>query len=388
MLAALPLVRIWGGPGITSALIVGSIIPDWPLYISIGPAYETTHSFPGIVTASLPLGLGMLLLFLLVMKRPLVELLPMGVRRRNSFHVDRSFTPEFRSLLALSVAICVGALSHIVWDAFTHGRGWGVAAFPEMKHIWITVAGVKFPGYMALQHGSSIVGLPLLVLLFALWYRSSTAGPDLNCVISPGMRSAWTVAILGIPLGVLVWHLWSLESVSLRPALRALYYGATEGGFMFVLLLACYSLVFYPLVRVRALRRQRIDVRGQIAVAQLLAATAHGDGSLDGAEQVRMVEVLVRHLQLDQLTALDLVTRAQDQYNDPTARKRLYDELNRFLTSAQKRNIVLMMLDVIAADGEKDAQEMHILNEAVNALGIPETRMSEIYAQYFQNRRQ
>ena len=99
MLAGLPVAAVWRGPGIGSALIIGTMIPDWPLYIPLGPAYEVTHSFQGVFTASLPLGLAVVLLFQYILKRPLYELLPLGAITNGSGEFNK---PKFSKVSSFS----------------------------------------------------------------------------------------------------------------------------------------------------------------------------------------------------------------------------------------------------------------------------------------------
>jgi hypothetical protein len=60
-----------------------------------------------------------------------------------------------------SIALVFGALTHIIWDSFTHRSGMAVANLPAFRAI---VLGV--PLYKVLQHGSTLLGL----LLIARWY--------------------------------------------------------------------------------------------------------------------------------------------------------------------------------------------------------------------------
>ena len=143
------------------------MVPDWPLYFLVGPTYQLTHSFPGIFVACLPMGLVITWLFLAVARRPLFELASGGLRQRLAAYLNSSPERSARGILNMAVAICVGATTHIIWDAFTHGGTWGVAMFPALQDVWVTVFGIKFVGYMALQHGSSLIGLPLMLVLWS-----------------------------------------------------------------------------------------------------------------------------------------------------------------------------------------------------------------------------
>lgn len=231
------------------------MIPDWPLYFPLGPGYQLTHSFPGIFLVCLPMGLALTLFFLVAARRPLFELAPPGLQQRLAGYLNSSPERSARSVLSLSVAVCVGAVTHIVWDAFTHASTWGVAMFPSLNEVWVTVFGVKFAGYMVLQHGSSLVGLPLLLVLYFRWYRRAECQPAPQPLISSVARWVWVFLLIGFPIAAMVRHIAFIPQLTLRPVVMALYYGVTEAGFMLIVLIACYSLLFYPVVTFRQARR-------------------------------------------------------------------------------------------------------------------------------------
>src|SRR3954465_6574698 len=81
-LAIIPIAALGRGAPPFSALVIGSMIPDLPLFSPMSPAYDTTHSPPGLLSACLPLGLACFLLFQSLMKRPLLALLPEAIQRR------------------------------------------------------------------------------------------------------------------------------------------------------------------------------------------------------------------------------------------------------------------------------------------------------------------
>ena len=129
------------------------------------------------------------------------------------------------------------------------------------------------------------------------------------------------------------------------------------------------------------------DINAQIATASLLAVAANSDGSIDSVETEKMVGVLRKRFELTSTVALDLVTRAIDELSTGDASRRLFDELNERLTLKQKDDLLLMVLEVIAADGEKEAREMALLDQTVTALNISDRQLSNIYDRYFEARR-
>ena len=251
ILAVVPVAHRWASPGVFSALCIGSMVPDWPLYFPVGPTYQLTHSLPGVFIACLPVGLVITWLFLAVARRPLFELASPGLRQRLAGYLNSSPERSARGILITAVAICVGAATHIIWDSFTHRNTWGVAMFPALKDVWITVFGVRFVGYMALQHGSSLIGLPLMLLLYFRWYRLAECQSVPDQVISPVARWFWILLLFGIPLAVMIRHIAVIPQFGLHSLIIASYYGVTEAGFLITILIACYSLLFYPVVKYR-----------------------------------------------------------------------------------------------------------------------------------------
>jgi hypothetical protein len=169
VLAILPIAALGRHPLPFSALAIGSMIPDLPLFVPLWPDYGTTHSISGVFTACLPLGLACFLIFQLAMKRPLFALLPEAIQRRcASLSRPRvELTPKFLS--CASMAVVIGASTHLLWDSFTHGGRWGARLFPGLDETALTFQGHAIPRFKLLQYGSTLIGLPCLVLLLAIW---------------------------------------------------------------------------------------------------------------------------------------------------------------------------------------------------------------------------
>lgn len=130
-----------------------------------------------------------------------------------------------------------------------------------------------------------------------------------------------------------------------------------------------------------------VDINAQIAVASLLVVAANSDDSIDSRETVKMVEALCRRFALTSTVALDLVTRAIHEQALQSDSSKLFDDLNLRLTLKQKEELVLMLLEVIAADGEKEASEMAVLDQTISALKISDNQLAKIYERYFEHRK-
>src|SRR5207344_758274 len=101
-----------------TALVIGSMAPDAEYYLPFAPVpRRLTHSFVGVPTVDVALGLGVLVLVQVVLAAPLAALLPRPwgdrVRAWGRRGVPRSTGQAALVLLALAV----GAFTHVAWDA-------------------------------------------------------------------------------------------------------------------------------------------------------------------------------------------------------------------------------------------------------------------------------
>ena len=104
-------------------------------------------------------------------------------------------------------SLLVGALSHVVWDAFTHRRGAVVHVWPALAHNAMHVGGYALPPYFLLQHMSTAFGLLCLAIHIrsrlreAPWDRSAVAATPL---LSVKARTA-VIAALSLATAAAVW---------------------------------------------------------------------------------------------------------------------------------------------------------------------------------------
>ena len=183
-----------------SALIIGSMIPDFPLFFSLGLHYSTTHAPLGVLTACVPLGWLVYLLYHELVKQPMLLLLPTGLTQRLFRLAREAQNYDLRSVFKVTVAIGIGAYSHIIWDAFTHANRWGVELLPWLQQSYRVGDDVVVYGYQIFQHSSTFIGLVLLALLAGWWLGRQSVVP---LVQQPAI--AWRFLLLGAMLGGALW---------------------------------------------------------------------------------------------------------------------------------------------------------------------------------------
>lgn len=196
--AVLPAVRSDGtgrGRLLPTVLIAGSFAPDMTYYAASAMSGamefgEVTHSFPGVFTVDVVIAWALVGLWLLL-REPLVALLPRAWQApwAGLLRCGAPLTPVGpRRALWWYVSAALGALTHVVWDAFTHLDRWGMRLFPVLGR---EVAGS--PLYWYLQYGGSAVAAVFIaVFVVRALRRAPAAGPVGVPVLS--VRDRWTAA--------------------------------------------------------------------------------------------------------------------------------------------------------------------------------------------------
>lgn len=163
----LPFLRMRSAAISMSALVVGSMIPDFQYFISMKLNGRFSHTFTGIFVFDLPFALLIWFLFHAVVRKPLIENLPLGISNR----LQSLSAFDFRHYLkhhpaGLIVCILAGTASHILWDGLTHHDGVFVPFAPVLDSV-VHIHGLpELPLFRYLQHISTVVGAMLIIYVF------------------------------------------------------------------------------------------------------------------------------------------------------------------------------------------------------------------------------
>jgi Domain of unknown function (DUF4184) len=207
--AALPFRRLRLVP---SALIIGTLAPDFEYLVKLDAHGRIAHTFPGVFVLTLPLALLVLWIFHRFVKLPVVRLLPDGLQGRLSKDLE-----EFRFLgvsrfLHIVASILIGIATHILWDSFTHRGTWLYARWPLLRQSFHLPFEGTIPLYKALQHGSSVLGVAVLLIWLVLWYRRNGATAPARGAVSMTKRIAILAVVIVVAcVGVIVRRLLGAE---------------------------------------------------------------------------------------------------------------------------------------------------------------------------------
>jgi hypothetical protein len=199
--AVLPLRRL-GLP--MTAMVAGAVVPDLPIYVGFQDARSFTHSPLGVVTIDLAMGMTGLVLWYLLFRRPLVDMTPDRWRTR----LPETVRVGPRTWLLAGPGVLVGAVTHVVWDAFTHDGSWGVEHVAPLRSSFLGVAAYEWA-----QHICGVLGVAVVVVV-ALRYLSQL--PEQPPRHGP-LVARWALVValaiggmLGMGIAALVWP-WGLE---------------------------------------------------------------------------------------------------------------------------------------------------------------------------------
>ncbi len=147
-----------------SALLAGSLVPDFEYFFQMREVENIGHSWLGIFIFDLPVALIMCYLFHHLLRDGLWRHLPSALAGRidaipafnwNRYVIENKFK-VFYSLM-------IGVLSHILWDGFTHDDGIFVSIFPLLQQQ-VSCSSVFLPVYFLLQIVFSFIGLLIVVI--------------------------------------------------------------------------------------------------------------------------------------------------------------------------------------------------------------------------------
>ncbi|MFG2790922.1 DUF4184 family protein [Streptomyces sp. NPDC048419] len=203
--AVLPAVRTDGsgrGRLVPAVLVAGSFAPDMTYYAASAVSGamefgEATHSFPGVFTIDVLVAWVLVWLWLLV-REPLVALLPPSWQQRPAALL-RCGAPRARVRPPLVARWYVSAaLTHVVWDAFTHPDRWGMRLFPVLGREF-----GGFPLYWYLQYGGSAVAAVVIAVWLVRAVRRVPVGAGAVGMGAPGVPLLsvrdrwWSGAVIG-----------------------------------------------------------------------------------------------------------------------------------------------------------------------------------------------
>jgi len=259
----LPLKQIWPSRFSLTGLIAGAMSPDL-IYFLLCDTSERgfSHSWAGLFWFCLPAGLVFSFVFHRLFKTPIVNHLPWFLERRFSGLAESKFViRDAAGWITLIGSVLLGALSHFLWDSFTHPAGEMANALPFLNEQ-VALFGMSRPVCRWLQHLSTLWGG--LMVFFFLFRSRHVPRPTRTRPLRPAGRkvafwigAATAAFVCGVAAvaGYDQLYGWNVALGHHRVlAMTSFGLGSWAGGFYFA---CCYTVL-----RKRLRRQQRSSSRG------------------------------------------------------------------------------------------------------------------------------
>lgn len=149
-----------------SALVIGSLTPDFEYFVKMKLSGRYSHSLEGMFVIDFPMAIGIALIFHLIVKKPLIDNLPAYFNTRLQPLRDFDFVGYITThLIGFCICLLIGIGSHLLWDSFTHANSYFVDNITFLSTP-ITIDGLpQVPLFRYLQHISTAVGA-----IFIFWF--------------------------------------------------------------------------------------------------------------------------------------------------------------------------------------------------------------------------
>lgn len=172
-----------------SALIIGSMMPDFEFFLRLSSTRVVGHTIPGIVLFCLPVGLIVLFLFHKVIKKPLLSLLPQSHRHRiSAVGTEFRFLP-LKQLFRVIVALIIGILSHLLLDSLTHENSFFTSHIPLLSFAIVKTPFGSLKVYFLLQQIFSFIGFLLMMRWYGVWYKNVAHSRSYPSVLNRNQKS-------------------------------------------------------------------------------------------------------------------------------------------------------------------------------------------------------
>lgn len=142
-----------------TGLIAGSVVPDFEYFLRMRVKSAYSHTSAGMLWFDIPLAILLAFIFHNVVRNRLIDHLPRMLQQRLIPYSSFSWNARFRKTwLICFLSVIIGAGSHLFWDSFTHEQGFFVTHIPVLRTMYGPI-----PLYKIIQHGSSVLGLVVIV---------------------------------------------------------------------------------------------------------------------------------------------------------------------------------------------------------------------------------
>ena len=160
----LPLIKVNPNYLSATAVIFGSMAPDFEYFLRMELYQEHGHTFWGMFYFNLPLVILLTTIYHLWVRETFIEHLPISIKRRFLPYAQINWVNWVKKRWwVLIYSALIGIFAHLFWDAFTHQSGIFVKHLSILQGK-INILGVTLFKTEILQLLSTVVGAAIILL--------------------------------------------------------------------------------------------------------------------------------------------------------------------------------------------------------------------------------
>jgi Domain of unknown function (DUF4184) len=206
--AVLPFSRLLIRWRLLSAMVIGAMAPDFGLFLPWRLGRVETHSALSLFTFCLPAGLISYWIFQKLIRTPVLELLPDGAYARSRPFASPADLRKLSQWARAACGVLVGAITHLIWDGFTHEGARGVRMFPVLDDPIFEIGRRHWDAVRVMQDLGSLVGLLVVLALIGFALRPGGQGAVAPRPVPRAERHGWVGAYAVAALAVSVMFYW------------------------------------------------------------------------------------------------------------------------------------------------------------------------------------
>jgi hypothetical protein len=177
-----------------TALIVGSMAPDFEYFIHFRPYQLYGHSILGQLYYNLPLVVIVSIIWYYILQKPIISNLPKPYNTYFFYLTKKTWRiNSIRSIIVFIYSSFIGMISHLLWDSFTHMEGYFVTKMTILSQS-VSLMNSNIPIYKLLQHGSTVMGLTI-IMVYLLSIQDKTSKYEI-IVNKPSKLIFWLSIVL------------------------------------------------------------------------------------------------------------------------------------------------------------------------------------------------
>ena len=129
------------------------------------------------------------------------------------------------------------------------------------------------------------------------------------------------------------------------------------------------------------------DADAEALIAAIIVLAAQSDGTIGRAESAKLQALISDRFASADHETIEHAAEPSQRIPDLSRPGDIIERANRTFSLPQKEALLLMVLQVIAADERKERGELEFLDQLVTGLEISTPVMDRIYARYFEGKR-